>query len=107
MTLHLQKRTELGNLIIDFVNPEIIRMHCDYTTIMNDNNYDIHDDFNFLTFHRAYIERLEDWLLEKGYSKYVPLPKWTGEVAPPNEFRFVGGLDYRRVMELTQIVKLS
>lgn len=85
------ERTELGNLIIDFVNPEIIRMHCDYTTIMNDNNYDIHDDFNFLTFHRAYIERLEDWLLEKGYSKYVPLPKWTGEVAPPNEFRFVGG----------------
>lgn len=65
-------------------------MHCDYTTIMNDAGYDIHDDFNFLPFHRLYLEKLEDWLLEQGYPQYVPLPKWTGLVPPPLEFRTAG-----------------
>lgn len=57
---------------------------------MNDAGYDIHDDFNFLPFHRLYLEKLEDWLLEQGYPQYVPLPKWTGLVPPPLEFRTAG-----------------
>ncbi len=84
------ERVELGNLIIDFVDKEILRMHCDYTDIMGGISYDIHDNFNFLPFHRTYLERLEDYLLEQGYAKYVPLPKWTGLVVPPIEFSTVG-----------------
>ncbi|HHH53919.1 MAG TPA: hypothetical protein ENK91_09695 [Bacteroidetes bacterium] len=84
------QRAELADLIIDFVNPDILQYHCDYTTIMNNGLYDIHDDFNFLPFHRTYLEKLEDYLLEQGYPQYVPLPKWTGLVAPPIEFSTAG-----------------
>lgn len=66
-------------------------MHCDYTEIMNNSNFDIHDDYNFLPFHRTYLEKLEDFLLEKGYPQYVPLPKWTGLIVPPIEFSTVNG----------------
>lgn len=84
------QRTQLADLIIDYVDPQIIQIHCDYTTIMANTSYDIHDDFNFLPFHRTYLEGLEDWLLEQGYPQYVPLPKWTGLVAPPTEFSTAG-----------------
>ncbi len=84
------QRAELADLIIDFVNPDILQYHCDYTTIMNNGLYDIHDDFNFLPFHRTYLEKLEDYLLEQGYPQYVPLPKWTGETIPPIEFSTAG-----------------
>lgn len=84
------ERTELANLIIDFVDVDILQIHCDYTTHMGISNYDIHDDFNFLPFHRTYIERLEDWLVSQGHPEYVPLPKWTGLVTPPIEFSTAG-----------------
>jgi hypothetical protein len=87
------QRMELANLIIDFINPEIIKIHCDYTNHMavGQNDYDIHDNFNFLPFHRTYLERLEDWLIEQGYPQYVPLPKWDGTTVPPIEFSTAGG----------------
>jgi len=83
------QRTELANLIITFVTPEILQMHCDYTTYMTDTGYNIHDNFNFLPFHRTYLERLEDWLISQGHPEYVPLPKWTGLVSAPIEFNIV------------------
>lgn len=83
------QRAELADLIIDFVDVEIIQIHCDYTTHMG-VSYDIHDNFNFLPFHRTYLERLEDWLISQGHPEFVPLPKWTGEVLPPPEFEFAG-----------------
>ncbi|WP_145990412.1 hypothetical protein [Psychroflexus sp. MES1-P1E] len=43
------QREELADLIIDFVDVEIIQIHCDYTTHMG-VSYDIHDNFNFFTF---------------------------------------------------------
>ncbi len=87
-----QERAELADLIIDYTTVEVIQMHCDYTTIMgaSPGTYDIHDNFNFLPFHRTYLERLEDWLLDQGYPQYVPLPKWTGLVPPPIEFSTAG-----------------
>ncbi len=84
------QRTQLANLIIDFVDSNILQMHCDYVNYMGVGSYDIHDDYNFLPFHRTYIERLEDWLISKGYPQFVPLPKWTGLVAPPIEFSTAG-----------------
>ncbi len=45
-----EQRTELANLIIDFVDVEIIQIHCDYTNHMDVGLYDIHDDFNFFAF---------------------------------------------------------
>ena len=83
------QRTELADLIIDFVDVEIIQLHCDYTNYMG-VSYNIHDNFNFLPFHRTYLERLEDWLVSKGHPEYVPLPKWTGLVTPPIEFSTAG-----------------
>jgi len=84
------QRAELADLIIDFVDENILQMHCDYTTYMADAGYKIHDDFNFLPFHRTYLERLEDWLISEGHPQYVPLPKWTGLVIPPIEFKTAG-----------------
>ena len=87
------ERTELANLIIEFVTPEILQYHCDYTAQTRETQstfIDIHSDFDFLPFHRTYLERLEDWLVSKGKSKYVPLPKWTGHVIAPTEFRTAG-----------------
>ncbi len=44
----------------------------------------------FLPFHRTYLECLEDWLISQGFPQYVPLPKWSGLVLPPIEFRTAG-----------------
>ena len=86
------QRAELADLIIDFVDGDIIKLHCDYTDHLGVGqlDYDIHDNFNFLVFHRVYLEKLEDYLLEHGYPQYVPLPKWTGDTIPPIEFSTAG-----------------
>ncbi len=81
------QKTELANLIIDYIDVEVLRMHCDYSEIMQmtPGTFDIHDDFNFLPFHRTYLERLEDFLIEQGHPEYVPLPGWAATTMPnPN-----------------------
>lgn len=40
----------------------------------------------FTTWHRYYIQGLENWLMDNGYSKYVPLPYWDPTTTIPNEF---------------------
>lgn len=49
----------------------------------------IHSHFDFLPFHRTYIEKMEDYLLSKGsaYHIFVPLPKWDPCTWTPPEFQ--------------------
>lgn len=85
-----QDRTDLANLIMDFVTPEILQMHCDYVAQSNGQQTDIHSDYDFLPFHRMYLEKLEDYLLEQGRPEFVPLPKWSPATPAPIEFQTAG-----------------
>jgi len=53
----------LANLILQHIDANILTDHCDMTTTTGG---DIHSDFDFLPFHRAYIQRLEDDLILSG-----------------------------------------
>jgi hypothetical protein len=85
-SLSAPNRATLVNLMMDYITPEIVQQHCNMH--MND---DIHSDFNFLPFHRTYIEGMEDYFIARGFSQFVPLPYWNpGEAGGvPNEFRVV------------------
>ncbi len=82
-------RTTLVTLMQQYITIDIIKQHCDYTAITGDPAYNIHDDFNFLPFHRMYIEGMEDYLLEQGYPQFVPLPSWDPNTCTPTEFQVV------------------
>lgn len=82
------QRTQLANLMMEYITPAVIEDHC----IMTMGIDDIHNDFNFLPFHRTYIEKMEDWLkLQPGGAIFVPLPYWNPELAGglPIELRVI------------------
>lgn len=82
------QRTQLAILMQQYITPQVIEDHC----IMTMGIDDIHSDFNFLPFHRTYIEKMEDWLkLQPGGAIFVPLPYWNPELAGglPSELRVV------------------
>ncbi len=45
-----------------------------------------HQNEQFLSWHRSYIKKLEDWLLEQGHDQFVPLPYWNPVEAMPPQF---------------------
>lgn len=53
----------LLNAMKEYINEEIVFRHCQDITNHMMYNVHIHDDFNFLPFHRAYLEGMEDYLL--------------------------------------------
>jgi hypothetical protein len=79
-------RTLLATLMQQYITLDIIQMHCDYTSQGGPN---IHDDFNFLPFHRMYLQGMEDYLLQQGYPQFVPLPKWDQTACLPLELRVI------------------
>jgi hypothetical protein len=79
------ERTTLVTLMQEYITKKVIEDHCYQGNIM----VEIHDDVNFLPFHRAYIESMEDFLMRKGYSQFVPLPYWLPSTPVPIEFRVV------------------
>jgi hypothetical protein len=79
------ERTTLVTLMQEYITKKVIEDHCYQGNTM----VEIHDDVNFLPFHRAYIESMEDFLVRRGYSQFVPLPYWTPSTAVPMEFRVV------------------
>ncbi len=83
------QQAELAGLIMDYVTPEIIEYHCNYTVLTGDNSTDIHSAYDFLPFHREYIAGIETWLLTQDKGEYVPLPKWDPSTPTPMPFRVV------------------
>ncbi len=82
------QRAQLAILMQQYITPQVIEDHC----IMTMGIEDIHSDFNFLPFHRTYIEKMEDWLmLQPGGSQFVPLPYWNPELTGgvPVELRVI------------------
>lgn len=69
-------RTLLATLMMQHITPAVIQDHCVMVMIGGGM---IHSDFNFLPFHRMYIERMEDFLIQQGYPQFVPLPYWNPE----------------------------
>lgn len=69
-------RTLLATLMQQYITTAVIEDHCVHMMITGGH---VHSDFDFLPFHRMYIERMEDYLLEQGYPQFVPLPAWNPE----------------------------
>lgn len=80
------ERTTLVNLMQQYITAQVVEDHCDYVA---QGEPDIHDDFNFMPFHRAYIEGMEDFLILNGHPEFVPLPSWNPATPTPVEFRVV------------------
>ena len=80
-------RTELVTLMREYITKDIIENHC--SSKSDGHTMDIHNDDNFLPFHRCYIEAMEDFLIKKGHPEYVPLPSWPPNTPVPTEFRVV------------------
>ncbi|MEO1628289.1 MAG: tyrosinase family protein, partial [Bacteroidota bacterium] len=91
-SLTAAQRVELRDLIIDYLNegfdPSASGVN-QYPNVAvygpNAANF-LNGMEEFLTWHRAYIQGLENYLLSRGFTQYVPLPKWDPGTAIPNEF---------------------
>ncbi len=80
----------LLDAMMDYITPEIIRMHCSTYQLTNEiTPAGLHSDFDFLPFHRVYIEGMEDYLMSQGLSQFVPLPRWDPTDCTPTIFQIV------------------
>lgn len=82
------QRNMLVNLMQQYITPEIVGFHCNYDPDGDDIPM-IHSDFDFLPFHRLYIQGMEDYLVLQGHPEFVPLPKWNPTGCVPSEFQIV------------------
>lgn len=78
-----EQQTLVG-LMHQYIDAQVITDHCDMRAITGG---DIHSDFDFLPFHRAYLQGMEDFLVEQGYPQFVPLPYWDPAIPAPLPFR--------------------
>ena len=81
-------QTLLVNAMMDYIDAGVVQQHCNMSMITGDN---IHSDWDFLPFHRTYLEGMEDYLWSLGppYRDWVPLPKWDPNTPTPFPFRVV------------------
>lgn len=79
----------LVKLMQEYIDSKIIQYHCDFQTQTLNPNLDIHSDFDFLPFHRVYLEGLEDFLYLKGHEEFVPLPAWDPDTSAPTPFHVI------------------
>ena len=47
---------------------------------------------NFVTWHRYYLQEMEQWFVANGFAKFVPLPLWNPANPMPSEFFALSGL---------------
>lgn len=89
--LYCAEQTTLATLMQQYITADVIEDHCNGTKQMMELPMPamIHDDENFLPFHRAYLEGMEDFLLIKGHPEFVPLPAWDPGTICPTAFRVV------------------
>jgi hypothetical protein len=88
-SLTASERSTLVSLMQQYITSDVVEDHCNYQRKTGNATLDIHNDVNFLPFHRAYIEGMEDFLMLQGYPQFVPLPSWNPSTAVPTEFRLV------------------
>jgi hypothetical protein len=88
------QQTALAGYMQQYITAQIIEDHCN--VVMHGNihpGHDIHDDINFMPFHRAYIEGMEDFIkLHATASEiaiFIPLPAWDPGTSCPNAFRVI------------------
>ena len=67
------EQQSLANLILQPIRVNILTNHCD---MRRTASVDIHSDFDFLPFHRVYIQRLEDDLVLSENPQFVSLQQW-------------------------------
>lgn len=99
-------RAMLKNLILDYLvtevnpnydvtdpNPQNSYIEYKYTIVGEHTQFGNsqqtainHSNEEFLSWHREYLSGLEDYLLNEGYSEFVPLPYWDPTVAMPTPF---------------------
>jgi hypothetical protein len=75
-TLHFMstsQKTALATQMHNYISAEVIEQHCDMKMLTGG---DIHSDFDFLPFHRGYLQDMEDYLFLNGAKQHVPLPLW-------------------------------
>lgn len=82
------QRTQLVNAMMEYIDATSVQKHCIH--VMTTGGH-IHSDFDFLPFHRVYLEGMEDYIQSKGpaYAIYIPLPKWDPSTVVPTEFQVV------------------
>src|SRR6056297_1753512 len=91
-------RQLLRNLIMDYFNSDIdnsqpgilrytpIGVHSGFTLNGSGGAGWHNRQEEFLTWHRNYIQELENYLLSLGYTQFVPLPAWHNADPIPDEF---------------------
>lgn len=59
--------------MFNYINQDVVQNHCALPAALI-----VENDWNFLPYHRVYLEGLEDYLYSLGfpYRDWVPLPKW-------------------------------
>jgi hypothetical protein len=82
-------RDTLVDLMQQYITADVIEWHCNFINLTNVSNLDIHDDFNFMPYHRVYLEGMEDFLILNGHPEFVPLPYYDPDTPTPTEFRLV------------------
>lgn len=83
------QRDTLADLMQQYITVEVVEYHCDFINLTGVNSLQIHDDFNFLPFHRAYLEGMEDFFILNGHPEFVPLPYYDPSQATPSQLRVV------------------
>ena len=81
------ERGTLVTLMQQYITKNVIENHCDYVALSGES--DIHDDFNFMPFHRVYLEGMEDFFMLNNHPEFVPLPSWDPSTSVPPEFQVV------------------
>ncbi|MFK8005591.1 MAG: tyrosinase family protein [Saprospiraceae bacterium] len=81
------ERATLVDLMQQYITAEIVDWHCNHINLSGEE--DIHDDFNFMPFHRVYLEGMEDFFILQGHPEFVPLPSWDPTTPTPTEFEVV------------------
>ncbi|MFT5971172.1 MAG: hypothetical protein ACI8ZO_001691 [Flavobacteriales bacterium] len=99
------ERIELRNLMMDYLRSEIDNSTFSNTSVYQYTKVGIHSNFGgssanwhsyderFLTWHRAYIAGMEQYILSRGGTKYIPLPDWKPTDKIPDEFFNDNGSD--------------
>ena len=82
------QRTQLVNAMMEYIDSNSVQKHCVHQTVSGGH---IHSDFDFLPFHRVYLEGMEDYIKTKGaaYDIFIPLPKWDPTTTTPTEFQVI------------------